>query len=212
MMMEYKFIYRILFFVVTVLPFSLFSQDENLKVVKKGINIGAQNHNSTHGGFVNIRDLEVLKLSEASSKTTSIDFIYTYGQKTGINILTPASSSMGSFGASYKHASEIWNVKNRGTLIYLQNTKENRSLYRSIKSNVDLEKAFEKSLINVKQLDDYKRTLHGPNSRISSLSMGDYFIFKSNSGRGYAMGRIVDFIKGYQGHIRVDLLATQFEK
>lgn len=210
--MSNRFILLVLFSVLALSPFVLYAQKKNLKVIKKGINVGAQNQKSAYGGFVNIKDMEVMDLSEANTQPDYIDFLYTYGQKTGINIMTPSSTSMGNFGTTYKHASEKWAEKNRGTLIYLENNKKNRSLYRSIKTNKDLENAFEESLLNIKEIDGYKRTVHGPNTRISSLSMGDYFIFKSNSGRGYAIGRIVDSQSGYQGYIRIDLFATQHEK
>lgn len=202
----------LLYLFLAWLPLGLSAQDPEAKVLKKGISVGAQNQKSQFGGFVNIAGLEVLDLQTANGSPQDIDFVYTYGQKTKINILTPSSPSMGSFGATYKAASGEWEQKNRGSLIFVENNKENRKLYRGVKRNKDLEAAYEKAIDAVKEVSDYKRTIHGPNTRIRELSIGDYFIFRSNDGRGYAMGRIVDYKAGYQGHIRIDVLATNNKK
>lgn len=194
-----------------LLCFNSFAQRDNSKVQKKGVNIGAQNQKSSYGGLLNIKSLSAMTLLEAGQSSGEIDIVYTYGNTTGINLLTPSSPSMSSFGSTYKNASEQWSEKNRGTLVYLENNRASREIYRSVKVNADLESAFEKAIQKVSEVSDYKRSKHGPNTRISALSVGDYFVFKSNSGRGYAIGRIVDLQPGYQGFIRVDLLTTSYE-
>lgn len=184
-----------------------FAEDGNKKLKKITIVLGAQNSNAPYGGFADLMKNEVFFLDEATENQKSIDMVYTYGSKTGLNIMTPSSISMGSFGKRYKDAViGNWKTRNRGSFLVLRDSREARKLYKQIKLNKQLVELYSKTVQTIMLQDDYSKDNHGPGARVRGLNVGDFILFRSRGvKRGvYAMGRVVNWKKGYEGEVTID--------
>lgn len=179
------------------------------KVERKTITLGAQNQKSAHGGFVDLRTGQVYSLSDVGPNQGVIDLIYTYGTGTKLNLMMPSSTGLQHFGAAYKaQVFEGWDQKNRGTLLALENNRENRRIFRNISTDQDLADTYEEFLANISDRSDYVKVDHGPAARIKKMEIGDYVFVRSRDRGLLAMGRIVDVEPGFQGHITIDFKVT----
>lgn len=184
-----------------------FAQDGNKKLKKITIVLGAQNSNASYGGFADLIKNEVFYLDEATENQKSIDVVYAYGTKTGLNLMTPSSLSMGSFGTRYKDAViGNWKTRNRGSFLVLRDSREARKLYKQTKLNKQLVELYTNTIQTVMLQDDYSKDDHGPGARVRSLNVGDFILFRSRGvKRGvYAMGRVINWEKGYEGEVTID--------
>lgn len=176
----------------------------NDKLKKYSVTLGAQS-NKTKGGFMNISQGEVLQLSGASRKQNDIDFLYAYGKSTGINLIVPSSSRLKGFGSYRRNVMDKWSVLNKGSFVNMMHDKSARQLFKKVKTNGQLVKAYKGALKKVKTLRDYKVITHGPALSLRRMEVGDIFLFKSAGKNIYAIGRLVASNPGYSGDILIDL-------
>lgn len=182
------------------------------KVTKHTITMGAQNQKAAYGGFVDLITANVYSLSNVGGHQASIDLIYVYGKSTKYGLMMPSSSGLRYFGKNYRDkVYAAWKQKNRGILVALENNKANRKLYKSIKTNQQLEDAYTHAVTTVSQRPGYKKGDHGPTARLNRLNIGDYVLVKSRDRGIYAIGRIVNGEAGYQGNITIDFKITTKE-
>lgn len=182
-----------------------FAQD-NAKVSRRAITLGAQNQKSIYGGFVDLKTGSVYNLSDVRPNHHTIDLIYAFGSSTGVNLMLPSSTGLNAFGASYRaQVYNGWEQKNRGTLIALEDNRENRRWFRAVKNNKQLLAAYDHALRSVNSRPGYTKTNHGPAARIRQLNIGDYFALRSRDRNVYAIGRITDVKEGYQGYVTLDM-------
>lgn len=195
-----------------VLLFVFYGQAQDKQKLKEiSATLGAQNINSSYGGFLDLTTGEVYVLEEAAENQEKIDIVYTYGKTTKINFLAPSSTGLSYFGKRYKENTATWEKKNKGSFIILEDNRENVKLYRNTKTTEDLKDLYVRAFKEVSEREDYDRKKHGPRVRVGSVNMGDIVIFRSRSKDLYAIGRVVDFVQGYQGSVRVDFKVTPLE-
>lgn len=179
---------------------------DNKRVTRRTVTLGAQNQKSLYGGFADLLTGKVYSLADVRPNQADIDLVYAYGSSTSYNLMLPSSAGLRSFGASYRaQVADAWTQRNRGTLVALENNKENRKLFRSVKNNKQLLDAYDQAVKEVNSRPGYSRTLHGPSARIQKLNIGDYFVLRSRDRNVYAIGRIVDVKEGYQGYVTLDV-------
>lgn len=181
-------------------------------VTRHTITLGAQNQKSAYGGFADLITGNTYSLSNVVGKQGTIDLIYAYGSTTKINLLTPSSSGLRFFGKSYRdQVYTAWKKKNRGSIVVLENNKENRKLYKRVKTNEQLQDAYSHAASTVTGRPGYKRSSFGPAARVMHLNIGDYILIRSRDRGIYAMGRIVNGETGYTGNVTIDFKVTTIE-
>ncbi|HLR00747.1 MAG TPA: hypothetical protein VK102_10270 [Sphingobacterium sp.] len=211
MLKNKNFIYKIGLLILCLVFSRPGIAQEDKKLSKLSVTLGAQNINSPYGGFLDLTEGKVYTLDEAAENQKKIDLVYTYGKTTMINLLAPSSAGLNYFGKRYKDNTSEWDTKNKGSFIVMEDNKENRKLYKATTTNEELKDLYVRAFKEVTDRKDYDRKKHGPRVRVGSINIGDYIVFRSRSKDIYAVGRIVDFVKGYQGNIRLDLKVTNLE-
>ncbi len=180
--------------------------------------LGAHGIKATKGNFADLKAEKVMDLEEASAHQQEADLVYTYGSKTGGNLMVPASSGLKFFGKTYKEkVFEDWAHKNYGALLLLEGNSDNSKRFKGIKTNIDLRKAYKQALKEVRNREGYKRTVHGPNSRVYGFKEGDIvFLLINSREKGIlsmvdseeqeilAIGRISSITKGYAGQVKIE--------
>lgn len=174
------------------------------KLKKYSITLGAQS-NKTNGGFINLSQGEVLRLPGVFSKQNDIDFIYAFGQSTGINLIVPSSGRLNEFSSYKKDVVGKWSVLNKGSFINLKQSKSAKQLFKKVKTNDQLVNSYKESQKSVKSLPDYKLLTHGPAASLRGMQVGDIFLFKSAEKNIHAIGRVVSATQGFSGEILIDL-------
>src|SRR5690554_3136266 len=145
---------------------------DNVRVSRRTVTLGAQNQKAIYGGFVNLATGSVYSLADVGPHQGAIDLIYAYGSSTGINLMLPSSAGLRSFGSHYRsQVAEGWEQRNRGTLIALENSRDSRRLFRGVKTNQQLLAAYDQALSGVNSRPGYSKTLHGPAARIRQLNI-----------------------------------------
>ncbi|WP_461534021.1 serine hydrolase domain-containing protein [Sinomicrobium sp.] len=191
---------------------------EEVNVNKISLVLGAQGSQATHGGFADLKKGRVMSLKEASANQKDVDLVYTWGKSTKADLMLPISTGLNFFGKKLREqVYEGWSHKNWGKLIALEGNKENRQLYKDIKTNKQLKAAYEKALTAVKQREDYYRADHGPNARLNKLKEGDIvFVLINSREKGIlsligseeqeilAVGEITSITEGFNGEIAID--------
>lgn len=179
------------------------------KLTRHTITMGAQNQKAAYGGFADLITGNVYSLSNIAGHQSTIDLIYAYGSKTTINLMMPSSTGLQYFGSVYKtQVYAAWKKKNRGSIVVLENNKENRKLYKTVKTNQQLEDAYSHAASTIKNRPGYSRTSHGPSARVRHINIGDYILIKSRDRGIYAIGRVVNGEKGYTGNVTIDFKVT----
>ncbi|RAV29654.1 serine hydrolase domain-containing protein [Sinomicrobium soli] len=180
--------------------------------------LGGHGIRASRGNFVDMKKGKVLTLKEASAHQPEVDLLYTYGKNTGATLMVPASEGIQFFGTRYKEkVYEAWTHKNRGELVALEDSRENRKVFEEIRNNRQLRQAYDKALKEVGKRKGYKRWVHGPNARIQGLKIGDMvFLLINSREKGIlsligseeqeilAIGRISSIEEGFNGEIAID--------
>ncbi|WP_461534017.1 serine hydrolase domain-containing protein [Sinomicrobium sp.] len=180
--------------------------------------LGAHGAKATKGNFADLKKEEVMTLKEASAHQQQTDLLYAYGKTTAANLMLPSSESVRLFGKKLReNLYEDWYHKNFGSLMALEGSEENNKLFKKVKTNLDLRKAYAQTLKDVKNREGYRRVKHGPNSRIYGLQEGDIVFMLVNSRDNgilsitspesqeiLAVGRVVNLKEGFGGEITID--------
>lgn len=179
-------------------------------VYRKTVIVGGQSSRAAHGGFVDLQRGQVYTLDEATTIQNQIDLLYGYGKNTKSNIIAVSSRSRDYFGKRYRDKLHEWTELNRGTFIAVENTREQRNIFKKIKTAAQLCDAFETGLKTVENRPDYKKALHGPSShRLRGVKENEIIYFKSIYREGvYAAFRVVEIKEGQQGYIKLDLITV----
>lgn len=186
-------------------PSAVMAQDET-RVIRRTVTLGAQNQKSLYGGFVDLATGRVYSLSDVHSNQAIIDLIYAFGSSTGVNLMLPSSAAVGNFGSHYRtQVAQAWKKRNRGSLVALKDDRGTRRLFKSIKNNQQLREAYDQAQQEVNSRPGYSKALHGPGARIQKLETGDFFVLHSRDRNIFAIGRLVDLKEGYQGYVTLDL-------
>lgn len=191
---------------------------EEVPVKSFFLELGGHGSRATKGNFVDMKNGKVLMLKEAFAHQPEVDLLYTYGKNTGATLMVPASEGIRFFGTRYKEqVYEAWTRKNRGELIALEGSRENRKMFKEIRNNLQLRQAYARALKEVGKREGYKRWVHGPNARIHSLKSGGIvFLIINSRDKGIlsligseeqeilVVGRISSIEEGSNGEIAID--------
>ncbi|WP_461534031.1 hypothetical protein [Sinomicrobium sp.] len=191
---------------VAVCCFVGVSQTHAQKLKKESMIIGAHGTNAKEGNCVDLTNGKIYDMNFATLHQGDIDIVYGYGSKTGVNIMTPSSSSIRHFGKNMREKIyEGWDTKNKGILIAVSSKeKDVKKAFRKAKNREALEEVYKKAAGAVTLRDDYERLRHGPGVRLTRMEIGDLIVFRSVEKDLYAVGQIVNHAKGYSGTITVD--------
>ncbi|WP_146746564.1 hypothetical protein [Sinomicrobium soli] len=183
---------------------------ETRSVYRKTVTVGGQDSRAAYGGFVDLRRGKVYTLDEATAVQDQVDMLYGYGKNTKSNIMAVSSRSRDYFGRRYRDRLHEWTELNRGTFIAVENTREQRKIFKEIQTAGQLRQAFEAGLKTVENRPDYDRGAHGPSShRLRRLKENEMIYFKSIYREGvYAAFKVVEIREGEQGYIKLDLITV----
>ena len=186
-----------------------FAQKKSSKLKKSVFLIGAQNQSSKYGSLVDLKGKKVYKIADVPEQE-DIDFMYAYGKSTKLVLMTPTSGNVRNYGKNYREKiGEGWYNKNNGRFVVIKDRKQAKKLYKSLKTKADLEDAYAFKAKEVKTLEDYKLTTHGPSKSVVDLQMGDVILFRSYDRKFYAVGMIKDYEEGFKGHIEIEFKVSE---
>lgn len=185
------------------------SAQNNKKVKSFLLAIGGHNQDAEYGSLIDLKNEKAIKVADVSY-SGDIDLIYAYGKTTNANLMTPNSTSISQFGTTYKNEiSDGWEVKNRGMMLVLKSSKENKSLFKNLKKSEDVENLYMETVKTIKEVPDYSLLRNGPARRVTDLEIGDLILFRSQSKKMYAAGYVVGYTEGTKGMIDIDFKVTQ---
>lgn len=160
-------------------------------VDKFSLTLGGQEKEEGPGNFVDVKEGMVYNLEEATAVQSVIDLLYTYGETTGANLMVPASNGVQYFGNQYKEeVYKSWADKNLGKLFVLKGTDRARE-FLEIENSLQLRKEYDEGLKELKNQENMKRWIRGPNARVHGLESGDV-IYLSIPSREFGILSLID--------------------
>ncbi|WP_461534020.1 serine hydrolase domain-containing protein [Sinomicrobium sp.] len=191
---------------------------EKVPVNEFSLTLSAQSAKNGVGSFADLKKEEVMNLKEATAHQLETDLVYAFGKSTGSTLMVPASGSLRFYGkANREKVYSAWDHKNLGELLTLESGRESSKLFKDIKTNIDLREAYAQALKEVDKREGYRRSIHGPNTRIYKLQPGDIVFLLINSRdekilsyisseeqEVLAVGRVRSIDEGYRGTITID--------
>lgn len=156
--------------------------------------------------FLSFKNRKTYSLLDASYIPDQIDLAFMYGNNTGLNLIAPFSSAIGSFGAKYKiNVQDGWDVKKEGSLIVVRDIVKVQMQFKEIKSLTELKELFAYYELNISGLPGYKSREFGPSDNTARMQDGDIVLFKSfTTDDLYAIGKVVSSDKSYTGEMKID--------
>lgn len=156
--------------------------------------------------FISFKNKKTYNLLDASYIPDQIDLVFMYGNNTGLNLMTPSSNAVGSFGAKYKiNVQDGWDIKKEGSLMVLRDIVKVQMQYKGIKSLNELKSLFAYYELNISGLPGYKSREFGPADNTIRMQDGDIVLFKSLTTDGlYAIGQVVSSKKSYDGEMKIE--------
>lgn len=156
--------------------------------------------------FISFKNKKTYSLLDASYIPDQIDLVFMYGNNTGLNLMTPSSDAVGTFGTKYKvNVQDGWDIKKDGSLMVLRDIVKAQMQYQEIKSLNELKDLFAYYELNISSFPGYKSREFGPSDNPIRMHDGDIVLFKSFAVDNlYAIGKVVSSNKSYDGEMKVE--------
>ncbi|NGM60668.1 hypothetical protein G5B30_01940 [Sphingobacterium sp. SGG-5] len=175
------------------------AQDVPLRTYR--VKLTAQNADPARN-FLDLKSRKTFDLIGASYEPERIDMFVLFGRNTRVNLMLPSSNRIESFGEHFKvNIQDGWDVRNKGVLVNVGNTKEMKDKFSASRVLSDLTSWYTKAKQNINEIENYQHRKNGPIDNLIRVEKGDVILFRSEDRNFYAVGLVQHVEESHQGKI-----------